>query len=60
MQRCLAIITAPRKPRLEQLAKGHDVLLEIDWQGAQQVRNLFPESKRFFLFHQVSLILREF
>ena len=26
----------------EQLAKGHDVLLEIDWQGAQQVRRLFP------------------
>ncbi len=25
------------------LAIGHDVLLDIDWQGAQQVRHLFPE-----------------
>ncbi len=33
----------------EQLAKGHDVLLEIDWQGAQQVRRLFPESKQIFI-----------
>jgi guanylate kinase len=27
----------------EQLAKGCDVLLEIDWQGAEQVRKMFPE-----------------
>ncbi len=27
----------------EQLAAGRDVLLEIDWQGAAQVRKLFPE-----------------
>src|SRR5574344_953952 len=26
----------------EQLANGRDILLEIDWQGAQQVRSLFP------------------
>ena len=26
----------------DQLAAGSDVLLEIDWQGAQQVRSLFP------------------
>ena len=25
-----------------ELASGHDVLLEIDWQGARQVRKLFP------------------
>ncbi len=24
------------------MAAGHDILLEIDWQGAQQVRKLFP------------------
>ena len=29
----------------QQLAQGHDVLLEIDWQGAEQVRKLFPESE---------------
>ncbi len=27
----------------EQTAQGHDVLLEIDWQGAAQVRKLFPQ-----------------
>ena len=33
----------------QQLAQGHDVLLEIDWQGAEQVRKLFPESKQIFI-----------
>src|SRR5258708_6251755 len=27
-----------RRPVEEQLEKGHNVVLEIDWQGAQQVR----------------------
>ena len=27
----------------DELAGGHDVLLEIDWQGARQVRRLFPD-----------------
>lgn len=27
-----------------QMAQGHDVLLEIDWQGAAQVRRLFPQA----------------
>ncbi|MBK6632794.1 MAG: guanylate kinase [Betaproteobacteria bacterium] len=26
----------------QQMAAGRDILLEIDWQGAQQVRKLFP------------------
>jgi len=33
----------------DQLAQGHDVLLEIDWQGAQQVRKLFPEAIGVFI-----------
>lgn len=33
----------------EQLAAGHDVLLEIDWQGAQQVRKIFPEAIGVFI-----------
>ncbi|WP_295007723.1 guanylate kinase [uncultured Dechloromonas sp.] len=33
----------------DQLAAGHDVLLEIDWQGAQQVRKLFPEAIGIFI-----------
>ena len=43
----------------EQLGKGHDVLLEIDWQGAQQVRNLFPESKQIFILPPSQFDLRE-
>lgn len=28
---------------------GHDMLLEIDWQGAQQVREMFPEAVGIFI-----------
>jgi guanylate kinase len=33
----------------DQLAAGEDVLLEIDWQGARQVRNLFPHMAGIFI-----------
>ena len=33
----------------DQLTAGRDVLLEIDWQGAQQVRKLFPEAIGIFV-----------
>lgn len=33
----------------QQLAAGHDVLLEIDWQGAQQVRQALPECISVFI-----------
>ena len=33
----------------EQIAAGHDVLLEIDWQGAQQVRKVFPDAVSLFI-----------
>lgn len=29
--------------------EGHDVMLEIDWQGAQQVRHLFPDAIGIFI-----------
>jgi guanylate kinase len=32
-----------------ELADGHDVLLEIDWQGAQQIRRLFPHMVGIFI-----------
>jgi len=31
------------------LDKGVDVILEIDWQGAQQVRKLMPEAQSIFI-----------
>ena len=33
----------------DRMAAGDDVLLEIDWQGAQQVRALFPEAVGIFI-----------
>ena len=33
----------------EQISGDHDVLLEIDWQGAQQVRKLFPDVVGIFI-----------
>lgn len=38
------------QPWLEaQTRAGHDILLEIDWQGAAQVRKLFPEAVGVFI-----------
>ena len=31
------------------LSEGIDVILEIDWQGAEQIRDLIPESKSIFI-----------
>lgn len=33
----------------DQLAAGRDIMLEIDWQGAQQVRKAFPEAVSVFV-----------
>jgi len=33
----------------EQLRQGHDVILEIDWQGAQQVRRAMPQCVSLFI-----------
>jgi guanylate kinase len=34
---------------LDMLAEGQDVILEIDWQGAQQVRKMIPECQSIFI-----------
>jgi guanylate kinase len=33
----------------ESLASGHDLILEIDWQGAAQIRRAMPESVSVFI-----------
>lgn len=33
-----------------QMQQGHDVILEIDWQGAQQIRKLIPQAIWVFIF----------
>ena len=33
----------------EQLKAGIDVILEIDWQGAQQVKHLMPDTRAIFI-----------
>lgn len=43
----------------EALARGQDVILEIDWQGAAQVRRLMPECVSIFVMPPSPAILRE-
>ena len=33
----------------QRMHEGHDILLEIDWQGAQQMRRQFPEAVSIFV-----------
>ncbi|KEQ17685.1 guanylate kinase [Endozoicomonas numazuensis] len=42
-----------------QLDSGEDVILEIDWQGAQQVRKLMPEAVSIFILPPSKEALRE-
>jgi guanylate kinase len=43
----------------EQLAAGMDVILEIDWQGAQQVRQLMPDTVSLFILPPSLASLRQ-
>jgi guanylate kinase len=42
-----------------QVAAGQDVLLEIDWQGALQVRQLMPDSVQIFILPPSLEVLKE-
>lgn len=42
-----------------QVAAGQDVLLEIDWQGALQVRKLMPDSVQIFILPPSLDVLKE-
>jgi len=43
----------------EQLLKGKDVILEIDWQGARQIRQLMPDCKSIYIVPPSTTALRE-
>ena len=43
----------------QQVAAGQDVLLEIDWQGARQVRALMPDSVHIFILPPSLAALKE-
>lgn len=44
---------------LEQLAQGQDVILEIDWQGARQVRQAYPQAVGIFILPPSKAALQE-
>ena len=41
------------------LHEGYDLMLEIDWQGAQQVRRLMPQAKSIFILPPTQEALRQ-
>lgn len=43
----------------DQLRNGFDVILEIDWQGAEQVKSLFPDSVSIFILPPSIDVLRQ-
>jgi guanylate kinase len=43
----------------ETLNAGYDVILEIDWQGAEQVRKIIPETVGIFILPPSRDVLRE-
>lgn len=43
----------------DNLAQGLDVILEIDWQGAQQVRRMLPDSQSIFILPPSIEVLKQ-
>jgi guanylate kinase len=48
-----------RSSALDQLGRGVDVILEIDWQGAAQVRAAMPEAVGLFVLPPSRAVLEE-
>ena len=44
---------------LNKIKQGIDIILEIDWQGARQIRQLFPSSVGIYIFPPSLLTLKE-
>lgn len=49
----------PRQPVLEQLRQGKTVILEIELEGARQVRQTFPEACQIFILPPSLEVLRQ-
>jgi len=43
----------------QQLASGHDVILDIDWQGARQIRETFASCRSIFIIPPSLEVLRQ-
>lgn len=43
----------------ENLSQGQDVILEIDWQGAQQIKQLLPDSQSIFILPPSTAVLQQ-
>lgn len=41
------------------LDEGHDLILEIDWQGAEQVRKVMPDARSIFILPPTQQALRQ-
>ncbi|MDU9392674.1 guanylate kinase [Pseudomonas japonica] len=48
-----------RRALQQTLDQGHDLILEIDWQGAQQVRTLMPGTRSIFILPPSQQALRQ-
>jgi len=48
-----------QKSVTDNLKQGNDVILEIDWQGAEQIRHLLPDAISIFILPPSTEVLRQ-